>query len=287
MVPQKPRSKFASGTSRPKMVKTGPRSRAGKASGNPKQISKNPSPKKPRYWLRRLIALILLVLFILLVVLIGWMLWKGGEFAYHYFSTRDKGEVTRAVSPEDSVVDPVPCTPDMLKLTVLPSSPSLTEGTPLNLRGTLENTGKVPCYIKDGTGLASWVITSGKDTVTDYSTCSPSQGDRLLLPVDYKWNIDWKWDGNNHGADCKANVPAKPGNYMVKAKLMGKLSETGVAFQVVPAPPKEDDSQDANSSKDANANKTADSKKSDAQKDNKDNKDNKNGNEKPAKPGNG
>lgn len=251
MKPQKPRSKGSPVPGRKRVIKTGPNSRTGKAAGKPAMKSKKSGNGQPRYWLRRLIALVILLLVVVLAVTLVWLLWTGAKATYQHLRNRDNAENSRAVSPEDSVVDPVPCDASMLKLTIKPKWQSIEEDKGMELEGTLKNIGKAPCYVDDGTALASWVITSGDAVITDHTKCSPSTGDRLLLPVDYEWPISWKWDGKNRGADCKSDTVAKAGTYLIKPVTMGNVSEEGITFEVKAPPPpaKKDGDKDSDSKK--------------------------------------
>lgn len=196
------------------------------------------APKRPRYWLRRLVALLIVLALLALVVWLAVLAFQGVK---NYLVAKEQAENARKVSAQDVVIDPMPCALSDLDLKLQAVPATTIEGEGIKFEGVVTNVGKNPCYTDSGTPLAYWVITSGDDLVANLKTCDSKAGPRILLDKGYEWKVQWSWGGKHLGADCKGQQVAKAGTYKIQPKLLGQDKGDQVVFQVNPAPVVEPD----------------------------------------------
>lgn len=162
-------------------------------------------PRRPRYWLRRVLTL---AVFVVLVAGVSYGVVAGSAWVRDEIRAQDAEEA--AASTPTVYPDPVACTDQDVTVTaVMPSAVRM--GAGLGVELTVTNSGDDACLLDVGSANLGAVITSGPATIWVSAACQADPTSRvLLIPVGDTVSTTLWWDGRNSGDDCTAAAAPEP-----------------------------------------------------------------------------
>ncbi|MBE6474957.1 MAG: hypothetical protein E7Z95_05225 [Actinomyces succiniciruminis] len=152
--------------------------------------------RRPRYWLRRLVALLLAVA---LLAGISAGVLSAAVWARNTIRAQDDQAAAHTAT---TYANPVECTAADLDVTFT-SPDTVSTGAGLKLNLTVNNTGSEACLIDVGSQSLGAVITSGEQTIWTSTACPANPASRrLLVAAGTAASATITWDGNVASSEC-------------------------------------------------------------------------------------
>ncbi|MGK2349793.1 hypothetical protein [Actinomyces sp. W5033] len=160
-----------------------------------------PRRARPRYWLRRLIALIIAIA---LLVALSYGIIAAASWVRDTIRAQDARQAARAVS--SPYPDPVACPAAQVEVAM--STPTMVAvGAGLSIAVTLTNTGAEDCLLDVGAANLGTVITSGGVRQWSSLTCPAEPAQRMLLVrAGDSATTTLTWDGRVGAGQCSATT---------------------------------------------------------------------------------
>lgn len=199
------------------------------ASSGPVQPPRNkPTPKKPSFARRRILALVLLGSLLALIV---WALtWLVGLVRG---SLEDNVNPPASVEPTDAPFTGQPATCDLSVVEWSFAAAAGTAGERVPFQFTVTNNGEIPCLIDAGAASLVFTVSSGDDEIWSNAHCSSSEL-KLLLGSGDSTERQVVWGGERSVTGCAAvDSDVQPGTYKATVTYDGvEIPEGNLIFDL-------------------------------------------------------
>jgi hypothetical protein len=195
------------------------------------------------YRRRRIVAIVAIIAALALIGTFVWALVASvssvGHAAYNYVHRDQLTSLSKDAVPDSAAAMGLSdCTSDQLKLTLTPTTDSVSSGGKMSFSAQLQHVGSVSCLVDASDSSRILTITSGDQTMWSSKLCPASS--RSLLMSDSDKDIQTiTWDTTSSASECDAtaSTPAAAGTYKAQLSMKGMSDVTSksVTFQVTAA----------------------------------------------------